>query len=42
MVIGSIGNVFGGEVIRNAFSAGAVPQRIRPLISMEQFGAGKG
>jgi hypothetical protein len=40
MVMGSIGNVFGGNVIRRAFATGDVRRRIRPLIGMEQFGAG--
>ena len=40
MVMGSIGNVFGNDVIRRAFATGEVARRIRPLIAMEQFGAG--
>ena len=40
MVMGSIGNVFGGDVIRRAFATGEVRRRIKPLIAMEQFGAG--
>jgi len=40
MVMGSIGNVFGGDIIRNAFATGAVRRRIKPLIGMERFGAG--
>ena len=40
MVMGSIGNVFGGDVIRRAFATGEVRKRIKPLIAMEQFGAG--
>ena len=35
MVMGSIGNVFGNGVIRNAFATGQVRKRIRPLIAME-------
>ena len=40
MVMGSIGNVFGGDVIRRAFATGDVLRRIKPLIGMEQFSAG--
>ncbi len=40
MVMGSIGNVFGGDVVRRAFATGEVRKRIKPLIAMEQFGAG--
>ena len=40
MVMGSIGNVFGNNVIRNAFATGEISRRIRPLIAMEKFGAG--
>ncbi len=42
MVMGSIGNVFGGGTIRNAFATGVVRDRIKPLIAMEEFGAGLG
>ena len=41
MIMGSIGNVFGGNVIRNAFATGEIQRRIRPLIGMEKFGAGR-
>lgn len=40
MVMGSIGNVFHGDVIRRAFATGEVRRLIKPLIAMEQFGAG--
>ena len=40
MVMGSIGNVFGGDIIHRAFATGEVRKRIKPLIAMEQFGAG--
>ncbi len=40
MVLGSIGNVYGGDVIRRAFATGDVRKRIKPLIGMERFGAG--
>ena len=40
MILGAIGNVFGGDIVRQAFCAGAIRRRIRPLIAMEQFSAG--
>ncbi len=40
MVLGSIGNVIGGGIVRRAFCAGDIRRRIRPLIAMERFGAG--
>ena len=40
MVMGSIGNVFGNQIVRRAFVRGAVSKRIRPLIGMERFSAG--
>ena len=40
MILGAIGNVFGGDIVRQAFCAGTIRRRIRPLIAMEQFSAG--
>ncbi|MHB1472904.1 MAG: glucoamylase family protein [Dermatophilaceae bacterium] len=40
MVLGSIGNVFCNNVIRRNFIKGAVQSRIKPLIGIEEFGAG--
>jgi hypothetical protein len=40
MVLGAIGNVFCGNVIRRNFVRGAVQSKIKPLIAMEEFGAG--
>jgi len=40
MVLGSIGNVFCDNVIRRNFIRGEVEARIKPLIGVEQFGAG--
>jgi hypothetical protein len=40
MVMGSIGNVFGGDIVRRAFCAGDIRRSIRPLIAPERFGAG--
>lgn len=41
MIMGSIGNVFGGNVIRDAFATGVIRRQIKPLIAMEEFGAGQ-
>jgi hypothetical protein len=40
MVLGAIGNVFCDNVIRRNFIKGEVQSKIRPLIGMEEFGAG--
>jgi hypothetical protein len=40
MVMGAIGNIFAGDLIRRNFSRGAIERTIRPLIAMEEFGAG--
>ena len=40
MVMGAIGNVFGGDLIRRNFVTEEVARRIRPLIAQEQFSAG--
>jgi Putative glucoamylase/Protein of unknown function (DUF3131) len=40
MVLGAIGNVFCGNVIRRNFIRGDIQSTIRPLIQIEQFGAG--
>lgn len=40
MILGAIGNVFGGDIVRRAFCAGAIRRRVRPLIAMEEFSAG--
>ena len=40
MVMGSIGNVFGREIVRRAFTAGDIRRTIRPLIAQEEFGSG--
>ena len=40
MVMGAIGNVLGDNVIRRGFSTPAVEQALRPVIGMEEFGAG--
>jgi hypothetical protein len=40
MVMGTIGNVLADNVIRRAFSTPAVERALRPVIGMEEFGAG--
>ena len=40
MVLGAIGNVFGNNVIRRNFVKGEVEAVIKPLIEVEEFGAG--
>ena len=40
MVLGAIGNVFCDNVIRRHFIRGKVQSKIRPLIGIEEFGAG--
>jgi hypothetical protein len=40
MVLGSIGNVFCDNLIRRSFIRGEVEAKIKPLIGIEQFGAG--
>jgi len=40
MVLGAIGNVFCDNVIRRHFIKGAVESTIKPLIGIEEFGAG--
>jgi hypothetical protein len=39
MIMGVLGNVLGDNVIRRAFSTPAVEAKIRPVISLEEFGA---
>lgn len=40
MVMGAIGNVMADNVVRRAFSTRAVERALRPVIGMEEFGAG--
>lgn len=40
MVMGAIGNVLSDNVIRRAFSTAEVERALRPVIGMEEFGAG--
>jgi hypothetical protein len=40
MVLGAIGNVFCDNLIRRNFITGDVQAKIKPLIGIEQFGAG--
>ena len=40
MVLGAIGNVFCDNVVRRNFIKGAIQDKIKPLIGIEEFGAG--
>lgn len=40
MIMGAVGNVLGDNVIRRAFSTRSVERALRPVIGMEEFGAG--
>jgi hypothetical protein len=40
MVMGSLGNVMADNVLRRAFATPEVERALRPVIGMEQFGAG--
>jgi hypothetical protein len=40
MIMGALGNVLGDNVIRRAFSTRSVERALRPVIGMEEFGAG--
>jgi putative glucoamylase/uncharacterized protein DUF3131 len=40
MIMGAVGNVLGDNVIRRAFATPAVERVLRPVIGMEEFGAG--
>jgi hypothetical protein len=40
MVMGAIGNLLGDNLIRRAFSTPDVERALRPVIGVEEFGAG--
>jgi len=40
MVMGAVGNVLAGDVLQRAFSTRQVEAALRPVIAMEEFGAG--
>ncbi len=40
MVMGALGNVLCKDVLRKAFSTADVERALRPVIAMEEFGAG--
>ena len=40
MVMGALGNVLGKDVLRTAFSTPDVEKALRPVIGIEEFGAG--
>ncbi|GAA4721330.1 hypothetical protein GCM10025782_18750 [Pedococcus ginsenosidimutans] len=41
MVMGAVGNVLADNVVRRAFSTREVERRLRPVIGIEEFGAGR-
>jgi hypothetical protein len=40
MVLGSIGNVLGRDIVRKAFSTREVERALRAVIGIEEFSAG--
>jgi hypothetical protein len=40
MVMGALGNVLGKDLLRKAFSTPDVEKALRPVIGIEEFGAG--
>jgi hypothetical protein len=40
MVMAAGANALSGDALRSFFARGAIEQRIRPLLAMEQFTAG--
>jgi hypothetical protein len=40
MIMGSLGNVLGWNVLRRAFSTRDVEAVLRPIVAMERFGSG--
>jgi hypothetical protein len=42
MIMGAIGNVIGRDIVRRAFSTAEVERAVRPVIGIEEFGAGLG
>jgi len=40
MIMGALGNVLGKDVLRKAFSKGAVERTVRPLLAKERFSVG--
>jgi len=40
IIIGVLGNVLGKDLLHRAFSSGDVKRTVRPLLAMEEFGAG--
>ena len=40
MVMAAAANALSGDSLRSFFAQGAIEQRIRPLLAMEQFTAG--
>ena len=40
MIMGALGNVMAGDLLQRAFSTPEVESALRPVIAMEEFGAG--
>ncbi|HZL01595.1 MAG TPA: glucoamylase family protein [Cellulomonas sp.] len=40
IIMGSLGNVLGENLLHDAFSKGAVERTVKPLLALEQFGSG--
>jgi len=40
IIMGTLGNALGKDMLRTAFSTGAVERTVRPLLAMEEFGSG--
>src|SRR5699024_2537671 len=41
MIMGALGNVMAGDLLQRAFSTAEVEAALRPIIAMEEFGAGE-
>ena len=37
MIMGALGNLLGGDILRNAFTKGGAEQHLRPVMAMEEF-----
>jgi hypothetical protein len=37
MIMGALGNLLGGDVLRNAFTKGGAERHLRPVMAMEEF-----
>jgi hypothetical protein len=37
MIMGALGNLLAGDVLRNAFTRGGAERNLRPVMAMEEF-----